>query len=142
MITSLLKMNKNILRVFLLTFVLSFIIISNLGLNLSMNIDKQGHVTHCPFMNDKDNVCPMTFSEHLLRWEEMFTATMKSKAFQSYLFVFLVAVLYFIHQRSHTKQSNSDITYKYYKDRHKDSLLFNYLTLAFSDGIINPKLYN
>ncbi len=141
MITSLLKMNKNLLQICLLTFMLIFIIISNLGLNLSMNMDKQGHVTHCPFMNDTATVCPMTFTEHLLRWEEMFTATMQSKAFQSYMFILLVAVLYLVEQRSNTKQSDSDITYKYYKDRHKDTKLFNYLILAFSDGIIHPKLY-
>lgn len=91
-----------------------------------------------------EEICKMSFTEHLSKWQTMFTATIPQKALAFVLLLLLavvfVAVAIF--------KCNLLLLFSYYTTRwrlyikHNPELsLFNPLREAFSQGILNPKIY-
>lgn len=119
---------------------LIFIFIAFFGLNLSMPIDKDGKMSNCPVMEHSSSLCQMGTAEHIAKWQQMFTATLQSGSL-FFLALLAVAFIYISHKRQTDLQS-SYFAFRYYLYKHPDVKLFNYLTQAFSDGILHPKLYN
>lgn len=115
--------------------------ISTFGLALSMRTDKMGNMTDCPLMRTSETLCPMSPIEHIAQWQQLFTAIQQNNS-TVLLAAMLVAAAFFL-PINRTAVCDSLITFLY--RRHKRgspaTQLYNYLLVAFSDGILHPKLY-
>lgn len=120
------------------TFTLLFVIF--FGLNLSMKTHEDGNMPKCPFMMGQSSVCQMSTPEHILRWQQMFFALPQLAYFLIVIAVFTFVFRFLIPQ--FTLAPPAFLNFRTYKLNHPDSKLFNYLLLAFSDGILHPKIYN
>lgn len=119
----------------------TFIFITLFGLNLSMNMDKDGKMPNCPTMSNSSAICQMSTTEHIARWQAMFTATYQSGNLFLLAALFTVAFIYISFKRQTDLKSSLDSAYRYYLYKQPEAKLFNYLTQAFSDGILHPKIY-
>lgn len=88
-------------------------------------------------------VCSMGASEHIAKWQQLFTATLsKSDAFASIIFLLLTFVFLAVFARA---QNISPLTLALYPPIPKnkpETKLFNHLVIAFLQGILNPKIYS
>lgn len=130
------------MRLRVLVTLLTFMFISLFGMNLTMNMDKNDKMSNCPFMNHSSSICQMSTKEHIAKWQALFTATSPSGSFFLLAALLTVAFTYTGLKRRTNLQFSSDYAYRYYLYKRKDVKLFDYLTQAFSDGDLHPKLYN
>lgn len=119
---------------------LTFIFVTLFGLNLSMQTHADGKMSNCPFMVGQSSMCQMPAGDHILKWQQMFVAIPQFSYFLFLSVVFFVSLTFLISQ--FTLASPNTLTLKAYKTNHPENKLFNNLLLAFSDGIIHPKIYN
>ena len=107
----------------------------------SMSTDMNGHMVHCPFMNSSLGFCQMSISEHISQWQQFFSMIReKSLMLTLFSFVIVFSVGLFTHHRF--KDTTQYQTFHNYLYRYKPELkLFDYLLLAFSQGIIRSKIY-
>ena len=131
---------------FLLGFALvAFLSVAFFGVSQSMGMEMRddGTMGGCLFTG-MEEICKMTFTEHLNQWQSMFTTTVTKNVFSGVLLLLLavvfVAVAIF--------KRNLLLLFSYYTTRwrlyirHNPELsLFNPLREAFSQGILNPKIY-
>ncbi len=124
---------------FLLGFALiAFLSVTFLGMpQMMMGMEKRsdGTMSGCMF-SGKAEVCAMTFAEHLANWQAMFTTTAPQKmlAFVSLLLLVVVFVALFLFSYYTTR-------WRLYIKQNPNLSLFNPLREAFSQGILNPKIY-
>ena len=124
------------------TLFAAFIIISLMSSVYFMGMNPDGTMSHCVFMG---GVCTMTLSDHLISWQGIFTATLQ-KTF-SLDFLLLIVSIAFILTAITFRSSRGQISSRgltsqiYYKQKQYVSF-FNYLKEAFSQGILNPKIYS
>lgn len=108
----------------------------------SMPTDEGGSMVNCPFMNDYPGFCQMTLNEHISFWQQMFAIIrLKELIFLPFsLLIITFFVLYTITEKIYYKlKSQSFYNYLY---QHKPEIkIFNHILLAFSRGIIHPKVY-
>ncbi len=110
-----------------------------------MGMEKQndGTMSGCVF-NGKVEMCAMTFSEHLARWQAMFTTIAPQKALILALLVLLAVVFVAVgvFKRNIFLLSNYYATrWRLYIKQNPYLPLFNPLKEAFSQGILNPKIF-
>lgn len=132
---------------FLLGFaLLAFIAVAFFGMSQTMmGMEKRsdGTMSGCMFSGQAE-ICTMTFSEHIAHWQAMFTTTVPQKALAFALLILLavtfVAVAIF--------KRNLLLLYNYYATRWRlyikqnpNLSLFNPLSEAFSNGLLNPKIF-
>lgn len=105
-----------------------------------MDMDGAPHMPGCPFMGEAV-MCTMTIMEHIQQWHTIFTATpakVLALSFVMLLFVFALSVLAvrirFIDIVRY--QLSKNFLETLYFPRY-----FNHLQEAFSQGILNPKIY-
>lgn len=139
---------KNILNFLLIFGISAFLAVGVFGmshLSNDMEMNDNGTMSGCLF-DGRAEICPMTITEHLSRWQGMFTAIPQKADLLILLFAIIsaVGVLAF----SILKQ-NQLLLLKYFSDRWRLYLkqnphlsLFDHLREAFSRGILNPKIYN
>ncbi len=95
----------------------------------------------CPFMNDgKPVLCTMSPLEHIEAWQDMFTAIPTTEILL--LLSLLLLALYTL-QRLPSKWPQSILRTFYIPQPHSVPRLSfsSYLAQAFSDGVLNPKLF-
>ncbi len=114
--------------------VLAFTLISLFGLwnhyNTEMNSTET--VNACPFVGQP---CDMNMTEHIAMWQNFFTAPdISYLTFLLLLAIFMVSFLATPKIPKLTLKISEYIKYSFVN-------LFNYLTQAFSQGILNPKIY-
>ncbi len=106
-----------------------------------MSVDMNGKMVNCPFMDGSSSFCQMSVSEHISQWKQFFTV-IREKIYLLYLsfFIFLFYTLFLINNKLYDKlQSQRSRNYLY---RHKPEIkLFDNLVIAFSQGIIHPRIY-
>lgn len=134
---------------FLLTaFVLmSLIIVEFFGIShtLGMEMRKDGTMGSCLF-NGKTEICPMAFSEHLSRWQEMFIAIPPKSNILTIFFVLISAIGAFLffnlrHRLFLLLLSRLSDHWLLYIRQNPYLSLFSHLRESFSQGILNPKIY-
>lgn len=94
---------------------IAFTVTAFFGVHLAMNMDSQGVMQNCPLLGYNEKICTMTVTEHMTKWQQLFTATMPSVkspltalmliAFSFLVFVFrfsLINVLHFQITRSNS----------------------------------------
>ena len=107
----------------------------------SMSMDMNSHMVSCPFMNDSSSFCQMSIAEHIGQWQQFFTITKEKSLWLSLsLLVSLFVIRFTIGAKVYKKLKYQQ--FRQYLYWHKPEIkLFDYLALAFSDGIIRSKIY-
>ncbi|MBI2075099.1 MAG: hypothetical protein HYT82_00330 [Candidatus Harrisonbacteria bacterium] len=137
---------KNIFTPLLIFGISAFLAVGIFGMSYAsdMNMKGDGTMSGCLF-DGRAEICPMTFAEHLSHWQGMFTAIpQKANLFVMLLALILVvgALAFFI------LKQHQLLLLKYFLDRWRlylkqnpHILSFHHLREAFSQGILNPKIY-
>ncbi len=108
------------------------------GMKMVMMDDGDTAMADCPFM-ETGSLCQMTVAEHLRVWESLFVSVTHPEFLLALLLV--VAVTIGFVSLTLTGPPRFMIAVDQYR-RRPDFALFKPLSLAFSDGIIQPKLYS
>lgn len=132
-------------RFLLVLGIIAFMSVSFFGISLTMGMEKMadGSMSGCLFTGVEE-ICQMTFTEHLSQWQSMFTTTVVKNTFAQALLLLLaiafVAVAIF--------KRNLLLLFSFYTTRWRlyirdnpELSLFDNLREAFSQGILNPKIY-
>jgi len=107
------------------------------------NMDMNGTMVNCPFAGHSMSICKMNPMEHIQEWQSMFT-TLPAKDALSSLLTILLALLALLGLSFFKKFSLHDQPWPevyinpFYLRR---SQIFNPLKEAFSNGILNPKIF-
>jgi len=137
---------KNLFNFFLILGISAFLAIGVFGMSYSsdMKMKDDGQMSGCIF-DGRAEICLMTFAEHLSRWQGMFTAIPQKADLLVLLFALISAIGVLVF--SILKQ-NQLLLLKYFSDRWRLYLkqnphipFFDPLREAFSQGILNPKIY-
>lgn len=121
-----------------ISLLLISVIIFSFGFSVvAMDMDKNGNMSDCPFINTAAT-CQMGFFEHISTFQSHF------RAVPSRIFLLMALVLVLLLNLSFKtvpKNHLSQIKLKlFFKDKSRLSM-FNKFLFALSDGIIQPKLY-
>lgn len=125
----------------LIIFVLaSFAFVNILGMGMSMET-KDGQMSGCPFMAGQATMCQMSVTEHIAKWQQAFLGILTKGNFLALvLFLLFLVVIPFtklFFQIKATKQTAHVSSYR----RNTFAKVFDPLLVAFSDGILNPRIY-
>lgn len=133
-------------RFLLILGLIAFLSVAFFGAPQSMmGMEKRadGTMSGCLFMG-MEEICTMTFTQHLNQWQNMFTTTAPQKAL-TFALLFLLAVVFVaivVFKRNLLLLFNYHATRSRLYLRHNPELsLFNFFKKAFSQGILNPKIY-
>lgn len=110
-------------------------------LQFGMNMDMKFGMMHCPLMPGHSTViCKMNPLEHIQEWQNMFTSLPADT-----LFISIFAVLLFFVLKNFWKYNISSLLsiFNFFSNFSfsNNFKIFNPLQEAFSQGIINPKLF-
>lgn len=125
---------------FLLVLAIFLIPLSSFfALKSSMNMENNGVMAKCVFAIDSSEVCQMTISQHLSEWHQIFTLGSSSDQFLLLLALLTAGIAFTFFKELLSPYSVN--FYVRYKRENPDLKLFDYLLLAFSKGILHPKIY-
>lgn len=134
------------LNPFLLGFMLiAFLFIAFFGVSQTtgMQMRSDGTMGGCLF-SGMEEICTMRFTEHLTQWQSMFTTTVTQNPLTTILLLLLAVVFVAvgIFKRNLLLLFSYDVNrWRLYIRRNPELSLFNPLKEAFSQGILNPKIY-
>lgn len=132
-------------RFLLVLGLVAFLAVLLSGPSHSMGMEKQsdGTMSGCLFIG-MDELCAMTSAEHLAAWQSMFAATAPQKALVFSLLILFALIFVFV--LVHTRRlflpwSDYIIHFRLYIRHNPHLSLFDPLKEAFSQGLLNPKIY-
>lgn len=133
------------MKISLLTLIIiSFAAMAAFGLGhmSGMIANESGDMAGCIFTG-KTMLCNMSVVEHISLWQSMLTAIPQENLTILALLTLLVTVIFITtNMLAPPRLSGSEaLTKRLYLRGHPDLLLFNPLQEAFSQGILNPKIY-
>lgn len=112
---------------------------------IGMERRSDGTMNGCLF-DSWAKICNMSFSEHLSRLEGMFTAIPSKTSLLILLFMLISAIGAFAvsASRQHPLFSLKHLSarWRFYRKQNPQVALFDPLREAFSQGILNPRIYN
>lgn len=120
--------------------IVSFFGLVVLGLGMGMNVDEKGNMSDCPFMVDQGSLCPMGLFEHIAKWQQAVTVIPRPSANIFLLFALLAAFSYF-KITLQPKILPNKFGARSRARKESELRASNPLLAAFSDGILNPKIY-
>lgn len=131
------KLSKN----FIIFVFVSFAFMSILGMGMSMET-KDGQMSGCPFMTGRATICRMNVTEHIAKWQQAFLGIPTKTNFLALAAALLItALVSFIKPFLQLKKLTvSTVRFLVYR-RANFAKVFDPLLVAFSDGILNPKIY-
>lgn len=138
---------KSFIRSSLAIFV-TLALISVIGFGLAhqsfgMSVNNEGRMTGCLF-DGRSEICTMSFSQHIQAWQSMFTATpvLTTPLMLLSLISALIALAVICRFRiANAAEKAMEMSWLYLRQL-LDISIFNPLRYAFSQGILNPKIYN
>lgn len=112
------------------------------GLLYHMNdMEADGHVSGCLF-DGPTEVCAMNYSEHIATWQNMFTSLPQNISLINLLVLTVLSIALLISWRNILKLFESITSrWRLYIKLYPQINFFNFLREAFSQGILNPKIY-
>lgn len=126
----------------LIIFVLvSFVFASVLGVGMSMETTN-GQMSGCPFMASQATLCQMSVTEHISQWQQAFLGVPTKTGLLALLMILIVVVVIPLAKLFSQFEKLTELAARLFT-YHKANLvkIFNPLLLAFSDGILNQKIY-
>lgn len=140
-------MSRKISNLTTLFVLFSFLIIGGFGLSYSLGMEMKDNGTMGGCMFDgQAAICPMTFAEHLSKWQGMFTVIPQKS---TVIIQLLALISTFVIAAFTLRQRLLLLLFSYFSERWKLYLknnphlpLFDRLREAFSQGILNPKIYD
>lgn len=129
--------NLNVLATFV---ILAFSLVSFLTLTSSMHMENKGSASNCIFMAGEPANCQMTIAQHINSWQGTFLAVVQPGPM---MFLFIAMLLTTAILASKYLAENQLILqlFRRYQKENSDFKLFDYLLVAMSRGILQPKLY-
>lgn len=127
------KLNKFIVVLGMVAFLgMGFLTLVYVG--ISMEAGKEMPALKCPFMSGEMSICNMGPLDHVSIWQSLFSN-----------FILPVLLIVFIVQRHYLMsmiaiKTSTTRSFAVYRDRSSD-ITPTALSLAFSQGILNPKIY-
>ena len=119
----------------------SFAFVSLFGMSMGVEA-KDEQMSPCPFMANEVSICQMSVTEHISRWQQVFLGVPSKTNFLALALILAAVVLvtfakYLFQTKKLTELAARLFAY------HKEHLVrvFDPLLIAFSDGILNPKIY-
>lgn len=131
------KLSEN-LTIFVLV---SFVFMSILGMGLSMEM-RDGQMSSCPFMAGQETMCQMSVTQHIVQWQQSFLGIpIKTSLLALVTALLAVVIIPFVKPFSKLEELNKFVARLFvYRTTHIVKV-FDPLLLAFSDGILNPRIY-
>jgi len=112
------------------------------SMSFGMQLDRNNNMSGCPFMLEKTSVCSMGVAEHIAKWQQLFTAVFSKSDGLAFIILFLfAAVLFIIFVRRSDVSLLARVLSPPIPKTEPEVKLFNQLVVAFSQGILNPRLY-
>ncbi len=131
-------------KIFASLALLFFVFVNILGVNATMSRGANGRMGNCPFAGSMTKICSMGAVEHISRWQSLFTTTAPQKAITFALLILLAVVFVAVA----ILKRNLFLLFSFYATRWRLYIkqnphlsLFNPLREAFSQGILNPKIF-
>lgn len=135
------SLRKKVSENLILFTLISFVFISILGIGVGIEM-KDGHMSSCPFTAGQEAMCRMNITEHIAQWQQAFLGIPTKGDFLILAVLLLaVALVPFAKQFSQLEKLTESAARLF--ACHKTNLVkvFDPLLIAFSDGILNPKIY-
>ncbi|MBI2097316.1 MAG: hypothetical protein HYT46_00025 [Candidatus Vogelbacteria bacterium] len=132
------KLSENLI-IFILVL---FAFMSILGMGMSMET-KDGQMSGCPFMAGQATMCQMNVTEHITKWQQAFLGIPTKTNFLALAVALLIATLASFIKKPFSqlkKLTASTVRFLAYRRANFAKVLDPFL-VAFSDGILNPKIY-
>lgn len=119
---------------------LSFAFMSFFGMSMGMEI-MGGQMSSCPFMMGQAAMCHMDVAQHIAKWQQAFLGIPTQANILAFAILLFAIVIFFIRPFFQLEELTKFVARLY--AYHKAHLLIvcNPLLGAFSDGILNPKIY-
>ncbi len=135
--------NKSSVKIMFALTAVAFLWISVIGLFYHMNEMKADGTAGGCLLNEQLEVCNMNFSEHIILWQKMFTILPReTKLLSLFVLAILLAALIVLRQKFLREFSRRVASFwKLYIQQHPQINLFNFIEEEFSQGILNPKIY-
>lgn len=125
------------LQSLLTLFVVSLLLVGSFGIShAGMSMDMEGTMTDCPFMPGV-SICSMSPLE-MIAASQSFLSTVTLGQDSALLLLISVALVLSI---SPNFLAPPKVSIRYRFPKQKQRPLFNFLVEAFSNGILNPKLF-
>lgn len=127
----------------LIIFVLaSFTFMSILGMGMSMET-KDGQMSGCPFTAGQTAMCQMSATEHIDQWQQAFLGIPTKAGLLALVVILLAAVtILFVKPFSQFEKLTKLAARLFSYHKAHFVKIFDPFLLAFSDGILNPKIYD
>lgn len=117
------------------------LLVGTLGISIVMAQDHTGAMTSCPLMNGLDTMCPMGAMEHLQQWRNLFTATTTDTTLLGMIMLLVFVGLGAMWLKKAQLLYEHAIHTTLHELQKPELRLGNHLILAFSHGILNPKIF-
>ena len=130
------KLSENLIPLVLTSFV--FMSLFGIGIGIDM---KDGQMFSCPFMASQTLMCQMSVTEHIGQWQQTFLG-IPTKTNLLMLALLLLAVIAIPFAKTFTQIKQTELVARlisYCKTA--ATKILDPLLLAFSGGILNPKIY-
>lgn len=114
---------------------------SILGIGMGMEMT-DGQMSSCPFTAGQETICQMDITEHIAQWQQAFVGIpAKGDTLALAVLLFVVALIPFVklHLQLEKLTELAARLFIYYKTQFVK--IFDPLLIAFSDGILNPRIY-
>ncbi len=134
-------MPKKIQKIIKLPVIFGLFLLLLLGASqFGMGMEMSGKMVNCPFTGHSMSVCKMNPLEHIEEWQSMFTAIPAKDVVTIFFLLLVIVALTTLSFWS--RFSIPDIRYLYTRLFSKKKFhIPNPLEEAFSQGILNPKLF-
>ena len=126
----------------LIIFVLaSFAFMNLIGMSMGMEA-KDGQMSSCPFMASAASICQMSITEHISQWQQAFLGVPSKINFLALALILAAAVMITFAKSLFQPKKLTELAARLLA-YHKEHLVrvFDPLLIAFSDGILNPRIY-
>lgn len=136
--------NKKFVNIVFILIAISFLWFGTFGLLQHMVEMKSDSIMNGCLFNGQTEVCAMNFSEHITTWQSMLTSLPQDVGLLAMLILAVISITIIFFWRNFISEISESITSrsKLYIKQFSQIQVFNSLREAFSQGILNPKIYN
>lgn len=131
------KLSDNLVLLVLASF--AFMNVLGMGIGMEMT---DGLMSPCPFMAGQTTMCQMNIMEHIAQWQQALLGIPTKANLLALAIVLLVVVITPLVKQFSRLEELIKFASRRFADRTKQAVkVFDPFLLAFSDGIINPRIY-